>query len=168
MNFHGKINEDYAWEIEIFDKYRKIKDGITFFDVNAQLDWYAADHNPQFTLVFILLNFKIWDISIYNIWHEYHPNSPYFIKKMIEARFHSRKKFYHGKDIYWYEFIEYDFNIDSDSYSTLGVQYHGLKIPGGFLRVPDTKYYEYASDHEHAIEDLTKSGFDVIVKGDEI
>ena len=64
---------------------------------------------------------------------------------------HSRKKFYHGKDIHWYEILA-----------------EAASIPPKFLRMPETNYFEYGGTHEDALKDLTDSGFNDIVEGDEL
>jgi hypothetical protein len=70
---------------------------------------------------------------------------------------HSRRNFYkRDNPIYWYEFISGESNIMLNS------------ILGKFLRVPETKYYEYGGYHEDAIKDLTDVGITDIVDGKEI
>jgi len=78
------------------------------------------------------------------------------IMNNITVIFHSRKKFYNGKSIYWYEFIT-DKEIDLE-----------LLIPSKFLRVPFTQFYEFGGTHDEAILDLTKCGFSNIIEGMEI
>ena len=63
---------------------------------------------------------------------------------------HSRKKFYHGKDVYWYEFPECR-----------------IKYFSKFLQVPETIYYEYGGTHAEALKDLKREGFK-ITEGEEI
>jgi hypothetical protein len=74
----------------------------------------------------------------------------------ITVIFHSRKKFYNGKPIYWYEFI-----------SPNDIDFEDL-IPQSFLNVPLTVFYEYGGTHEEALNTLTKSGFTDIVEGNEL
>jgi len=69
---------------------------------------------------------------------------------------HSRKNFYHGKPIYWYEF------------SNSGGQITIATILRKFLLVPETKYYEFGGTHEDAIKTLTTAGITDILKGKEI
>ena len=79
----------------------------------------------------------------------------------IVAITHSRKKFYNGKDIHWYEFqFDDGQNITSDSFQV------GERTR--FLRVPETKYYEYGGTHEQALQDLTSAKVIDIVEGVEI
>jgi hypothetical protein len=73
---------------------------------------------------------------------------------------HCRKKFYNGKDISWYEFV-----MDGMQLHELG---HEDIIPKGFVRVPDTDYYEFGGTTEAAINVLTNDNFTLIVKGDEL
>ena len=73
--------------------------------------------------------------------------------------YHSRKKFYNGRDIYWYEFLFDD-----------GTNMKCVDIAVGyrhFLKVPSTKYYEFGGTHEEAIKVLTESAFN-IVEGNEL
>lgn len=82
--------------------------------------------------------------------------------KISYVIFHPRKKFYGGKDIYWYEFIGMDLDL------VKVCEYDG-HIPEKFLRVPETKYYEYGGSHAEAIADLTKTWRgSSIIEGDEI
>lgn len=69
----------------------------------------------------------------------------------------SRRNFYEGRPIYWYEFIT---EIGWFDFTSL--------IPQRFLNVPYTVFYEYGGTHEEAILELTKAGFIDIVEGDEI
>lgn len=61
---------------------------------------------------------------------------------------HSRHNFY-NKPIWWYEF-------ETDG-----------EVPLKFLRVGNTKYFEYGGTHYEAMADLTKQSFDII-EGKEI
>lgn len=70
---------------------------------------------------------------------------------------HSRRNFYERNNhIYWYEFINGDTNVMLDT------------ILGKFLRVPETKYYEFGGTHVTAIKELTDAGVTDIVEGREI
>ncbi len=69
MNVGFKINKRFAIDIGFFYKQRKFKDGISFFELNCNLDLYKDDHKPEFTLTLVLLNFIILDIDIYNMYH---------------------------------------------------------------------------------------------------
>ena len=79
----------------------------------------------------------------------------------IVAITHSRKKFYNGRDIHWYEF-QFD---DGQQIKVDGFQ---VGNRSRFLRVPETKYYEYGGTHEQALRDLTSARFIDIVEGVEI
>jgi len=77
---------------------------------------------------------------------------------MLEAIYHSRKSFYYGRDIYWYHLLDSGQSITTDT----------SKVPKGFLRVPDTKYFEFGGSIEEAIKSLFLNKFDVIMEGVEI
>ena len=73
---------------------------------------------------------------------------------------HSRKKFYKGLDIAWYEF-----SMDGIPLHELG---HGDIVPDGFLRLPNSDYYEFGGTIEEATKSLTENGFTLIVKGNDL
>ena len=75
----------------------------------------------------------------------------------VTVIFHSRKKFYNGKPIYWYEFMTQEPEFDFEDL-----------IPRAFLNVPLTVFYEYGGTHEQALKELTNNGFTDIVEGDEL
>ena len=77
-NLHSKIGDNYAWELETFYNYRSFADGIDFFIFDWSYDKYICDHNPKFNITLKILNFIIFDFTVYNIWHTDHPNSPYY------------------------------------------------------------------------------------------
>jgi len=60
------ISKNYAIDLCGFYVIRKIKDGITFFDLNVNTDYYEADHNPKLNFSLIILNFTIFELTIYN------------------------------------------------------------------------------------------------------
>lgn len=70
---------------------------------------------------------------------------------------HSRRNFYNGRPIYWYEFMT---QMDDWDFTDL--------IPQAFINVPLTVFYEYGGTHEQALKELTEAGFVDIVEGDEI
>lgn len=80
-------------------------------------------------------------------------------KDEIIVTVHSRKKFY-NKDIDWFSFA-----IDGVPLHEIG---HEDMIPNGFLRLPDTEFYEYGGTSGEAIKLLTDSGFSLIVNEDEL
>lgn len=63
------INKDYAWEISAFNMYRAFSDGISFVEFNVNWDRYEDDHSPGFSVIFVLLNFKVFEFNIYYIHH---------------------------------------------------------------------------------------------------
>ena len=65
------LSENYAFELSILHNIRAFKDGISFFELTCALDLYKADHNPKFSIMLVILNFKIFEIDIYNIHHVY-------------------------------------------------------------------------------------------------
>jgi len=73
---------------------------------------------------------------------------------------HSRKKFYNGKEIHWYEFV-----MDGIALHELG---HEDILPDGFSRVADTDYYEFGGNKENAVKNLTDAGFTLIINGGEL
>ena len=85
-HFHNKIGRNYAWELELFYKFRDFKDGISFFDWSTTWDKYMGDHNPQFNIFLTLFNFKIFDFTVYNIWHIDNKNSPFYEEYLEEEK----------------------------------------------------------------------------------
>ncbi len=161
--FHGMIGKNYGWEFNLFSKIRDWCDGVSIIEFNINLDRYPSDHNPKFEIFLTLFNITIFEFTIYNIWHIDHQQSPYYdsakSKWKWKVIYHSRKKFYYGKDINWYEFLlnENPYNID-----LLQI------IPCKFLNIFKTKYFEYGGSHEEAINDLNLVGIYDIVEGEEI
>jgi hypothetical protein len=76
--YSGKINENYSWEICFFHRRRDLKDGIDFFNLKVELSRWRADHNPQFDLHLVILNYTIFQLNIINNWHIDDPRSPYY------------------------------------------------------------------------------------------
>lgn len=83
--FGGTIGNDYAWELDFFYKLRDFKDGVTFFEFVLNWDKYMCDHNPRFEFSLMILNFKIWEFSIYNVWHVDNENSPYYEQYLVDS-----------------------------------------------------------------------------------
>ena len=73
---------------------------------------------------------------------------------------HSRKKFYNDKNIYWYEF-QFDDGQDMGAHTVTVGQ-------NRFIRVPDTKFYEFGGSHEDALKVLKQSKAFNITEGEEI
>lgn len=60
------ILKNYAIDLCGFYVIRKMQDGITFFDLNVNTDFYEADHNPKLNFSLIVLNYTIFELTIYN------------------------------------------------------------------------------------------------------
>lgn len=60
------VSKNYAIDLCGFYVIRKMQDGITFFDLNVNTDFYEADHNPKLNFSLIVLNFTIFELTIYN------------------------------------------------------------------------------------------------------
>jgi hypothetical protein len=67
--FSIKITKNFSLDFSFFHLVRAFKDGITFFNFVVELDLYKGDHNPQFNICLIIINFKIFEIDFYNINH---------------------------------------------------------------------------------------------------
>ena len=67
--FGSLINKNYAWELSLFHKYRHFDDGVDWFNFQILSDWYEGDHKPSFQIVFVILNFKLFEFEIHNIHH---------------------------------------------------------------------------------------------------
>lgn len=148
---HGKLTKNYAWGVEFFSKVSEFKDQWTFLDFSCEWSKYACDHNPRFEILLILFNIKIFEFSIYNMWHLEHEQSPYFGLSEAEEDSllvicHERRNFYNGLPISWYEF---------------GYDVKPSQIPSRFLRVPNTVYWEFGGTHEEALSVLQFEGFEI-------
>jgi hypothetical protein len=64
-----RITEKFAIDITLFNKYRSFKDGIDFFHLSCESDFYEDDHNPKFRFWLALLNISIIEFDLYNINH---------------------------------------------------------------------------------------------------
>ena len=60
----------YAIDLCLFKKIRNFNDGVTFFDMNINLDLYKGDHKPSLVIHLVILNFTIFELDVYNIYHE--------------------------------------------------------------------------------------------------
>jgi hypothetical protein len=69
MLIDSLINKDFAWELSGLHNIRKFHDGVSWFEFSINSDWYKGDHNPQFNMMLIILNFKIFEFVIHNIHH---------------------------------------------------------------------------------------------------
>lgn len=59
------------WEVILFYKLRDLKDGITFFELVVNTDFFdnsdsVGQHNPKLTFRLIILNYTIFEMVIYN------------------------------------------------------------------------------------------------------
>lgn len=63
------ISKNYAIDLCGLYVIRKMQDGITFFDLNVNTDFYEADHNPKLNFSLIILNCTIFELTIYNKHH---------------------------------------------------------------------------------------------------
>ena len=50
-------------------KFREYSDGITFFELKLDSDFYIQSHNPKLTFSLAILNWYIFYFEIYNIYH---------------------------------------------------------------------------------------------------
>lgn len=60
-----------VWEVTLFHKLRELVDGITFFELIVNTDFfdnlYSVDqHNPKLTFRLIVLNYTIFEVVIYS------------------------------------------------------------------------------------------------------
>lgn len=80
MTFSGLINRvpryyrertklQFAWELDLFRTFRQFSDGITLFELTSTIDLFEGDHNPQAGFLLAILNYKICEFNIYNIFH---------------------------------------------------------------------------------------------------
>lgn len=69
MIYGFDITKNYALDFGVLYQLRKFKDGLTFFEFIFNLNLYKADHNPQIRCALIILNFTIFDITLYNKRH---------------------------------------------------------------------------------------------------
>lgn len=69
----NKINDDYGWELSGFHLIRQFSDGMSLFEFTANWDKYLSDHTPRFDIMFVILNFKVFEFSIYYLHHRDEP-----------------------------------------------------------------------------------------------
>lgn len=62
---------EMCFEFDWFRKIRSFKDGVSFFDFKINLDLFKGDHNPKFEILWVILNYKILEVNIYNKNHYY-------------------------------------------------------------------------------------------------
>jgi hypothetical protein len=69
LGFSLRITEKFAIDITLLNKYRSFEDGIDFFQIICESDFYEGDHNPSFNFFFVILNIALIEINIYNVNH---------------------------------------------------------------------------------------------------
>lgn len=69
--FSEEINKNYGWEIALFFKVRDFSDGITFFETTINWDKYLDNHTPRFKINLMILNYTIFEFTIYYLYHRY-------------------------------------------------------------------------------------------------
>lgn len=60
-----RLSKTLIAEIAGLYQVRKLKDGITFFELSLSLDLYEADHSPAATFRLMALNFLLLEIGFY-------------------------------------------------------------------------------------------------------
>lgn len=53
---YGKVFKNWHFEIQLFAFTRSVKDGITFFNININLDRYKSEHSPAFQVELTIIN----------------------------------------------------------------------------------------------------------------
>ena len=75
-----------VWEVTLFHKLRELADGITFFELIVNTDFFdnldsIDQHNPKLTFRLIVLNYTIFEVVIYSavesIKEDYHAKFKY-------------------------------------------------------------------------------------------
>ena len=64
-----KLSKNYAVDIALLYIVRSLKDGITFFELKADISWFKGDHNPKFEIMWVCFNFVILNLNVYNVHH---------------------------------------------------------------------------------------------------
>lgn len=65
----SKISKNFAWELGFLYFIRKFSDGVTLFELSIDASFYKGDHNPQFGIKLMVLNFMVFEFRIYNVHH---------------------------------------------------------------------------------------------------
>jgi hypothetical protein len=71
--FWGRLPCYMAWELLLIHKLRDFSDGITFFELRVNTDFHEdinpniTSQNPQLIFNLIILNYTIFDFSIYSM-----------------------------------------------------------------------------------------------------
>lgn len=66
INFCTKLSKTHWFALTLFHKVRDFSDGWTFVDFETTLDLYEWEHNPQFRIHLMLLNYTVFELEIYN------------------------------------------------------------------------------------------------------
>lgn len=69
VGFSIRINPDYALEVYGLYLCRHLKDGLTPLNLDIDFSWYRGDHNPQFSVQLMVMNFMLLDFRVYNVHH---------------------------------------------------------------------------------------------------
>ena len=70
--FWGRLPYYMTWELLLIHKLREFSDGITFFELKVNTDFYedvnmhTASHNPQLIFNLVILNYTIFEFTIYS------------------------------------------------------------------------------------------------------
>lgn len=86
----GTINDNYAFNIAGFYKVRDFDNGISLFEFDISWDRYKGDHNPKFTVLFVVLNFILLDITVYNRHHAVDTELEFFNESSNTSRINDK------------------------------------------------------------------------------
>jgi len=69
--FWGNLPMNMVFEVVLFHRLRKFADGITFFELIVNTDFFdnldnIDQHNPKLSFRLIILNLTIFEIVVYN------------------------------------------------------------------------------------------------------
>lgn len=70
--FWGRLPYYMTWELLLIHKLREFSDGITFFELKVNTDFHedinthVTSHNPQLIFNLVILNYTIFDFTIYS------------------------------------------------------------------------------------------------------
>jgi hypothetical protein len=60
-----KISKTHFFALTLFHKLRDFSDGWTFINFETRLDLYKHEHNPQFRMHLVVLNYTVFELEIY-------------------------------------------------------------------------------------------------------
>ncbi len=63
--FCTKLTKTHFFALTLLHKVRNFSDGWSFVNFEVNLDLYEHEHNPQFRVYFMLLNYTIFELEIY-------------------------------------------------------------------------------------------------------